>query len=86
MAEALLDNDIDRFLFPHYIHFLMVATKFKTFQENLYVAKVLDQPFQLGLVLAHPTSLKAIHGHEYFYFCLNSFVQRQAQMVRIYQF
>ena len=75
--DALLNKEIDRLLFPHFIHFLMMATKVDIMQEHLYVAKILDQPFQLGLVLVYPLHLQSVTGHQHFYFCLSSFVQQQ---------
>ena len=78
LVDALLSKDIDRLLVPHYIHFLMVTTKVDVFREKLYVAKVLDQPFQVGLVLAQPYQLTSIPGHEYFYYCFSSFSQRES--------
>ena len=62
----------------------MMAARNDTIGEDMYVAKVLDQPFQLGLVLTHPVDLGSIPGHRYFYYCLNSFAQRQDQMVTIF--
>ena len=60
----------------------MVATKEDVFREKMYVAKVLDQPFQVGLVLAHPYQLNSIPGHEYFYYCFSSFSRRESFQVR----
>ncbi|XP_028394243.1 uncharacterized protein LOC114518455 [Dendronephthya gigantea] len=54
-----------------------MAARNETINKHMHVAKVLDQPFQLGLVLTHPVNLDSTPGHQYFYYCLNSFVQRQ---------
>ena len=83
MIQALRKKDIDRLLFPHFIHFLLMAANVDSIQDDFYVAKVLDQPFQVGLVLAHPLTLQSVHGHEYFYYCLTSYAHQRHEKVGI---
>ena len=79
MRQALLNKDIDRFLYPHYLNFLTVNRNIA--HDTFYVAKVLDQPFQFGLVMTQPIKLDSHSAQEYFYYCFSSIVQQQIQKV-----
>ena len=72
MFSALQEGEVDRVLFPHYTQFLSIASRLG-YMKDIFVAKVLDQPFQLGLVLAHPTENNIKIHHETFYICFSNF-------------
>ena len=71
MIAALLNGDIDRFLFPSYMDFLLMRSRYKDVMPALYPAKVLDQAFQVGLVLSQPSDLDNEH-HAAFYTCVRA--------------
>lgn len=68
--EALKEKTIERLLFPHYLDllFLMEDKHFASLLSGLHIAKVFDNPFQIGMVLSHRN--KSFIRENIFYTCL----------------
>ena len=85
MINALLHGDIDRFLFPSYVDFLLMHSQYEEVMLELYAAKVLNQAFQVGLVLSQPSDLNNRHQHN-FYSCLRGAFGVFGRKVKAFKF
>ena len=79
LFSAFQKGEVDRALFPHYVQFLSIASRVDQVKD-IFVAKVLDHPFQLGLVLAHPQEERLENHHKTFLVCFNNFISQPEQV------
>ena len=78
--DELLEKKVDRLLFPHYLDLIYIMSNDvfyrKRILSELYVARVFDTPFQIGMVMS---SGKETDQH--FYTCLEIMVSRFSRKV-----